>query len=118
MIVTRGEDYELKRYPRKKDSPYEFDSVPDVVFRGRPAGQSERKTYRVQQGVEGNNDSIYIMSSNLPTGIKPKDRVSFMGKVYSVQSVGYFLDRNLIVNARSFSVEYLESRCPKGVVLA
>ena len=117
MITARGETYRLKRYPRIPDSPYEYADAPDIEFSGRPASKSEDKDYRVQQGVNANNGGIYVVATNLPSEIKPHDRIYFMGKMWSVVSVGYFYEENLIVNASAFSEEYIVARCPKGLAL-
>lgn len=117
MIVVHGENYELKRIPRKADSPYEWESTPDVIFMGRPAESIEVRNYRIQQGVNGNTDSVFVISSNLPSSIQIGDKIVFLGKEWSVQSVGYYFSQNRIANARLFSEEYLIERCPKGLNL-
>ena len=117
MIVTRGETYEFKRYPRKEDSPYEFSSFPDIVFKGRPANNMEKRTYRIQQGVNGNSDSVMIFASNLPKEIAPGDKIVFLGKEWSVASTGYYFDEARLVNGNLFNDDYIAARCPKGVVL-
>ena len=117
MIVARGETYELARFARVENSPYQFSDYPDVIFFGRPANSMEKKTYRIQQGVNGNTDSIMVYASNLPAEIKPNDRIRFMGKLWSVASIGYYFDSNKVVNARIFSDEYIFARSPKGLVL-
>ena len=117
MIPARGETYELKRFPRKENSPYEFDGAPDITFYGRPASQYEVRNYRIQQGVNGNNDSVFVYCTNLPDTIKPKDKIRYLGKDWTVESIGYYFDNNLIVNARLFSDGYIADRCPKGLNL-
>ena len=117
MIVTRGENYPIKRFPRVKDSPYEFSPTPDLIFYGRPANNLEKKTYRLQQGVNANNYSVFVLCSNLPQDIKPQDKIEFMGKEWTIISIGYYFDSSRITNAKIFSNEYLEKRAPKGVVL-
>ena len=117
MIVSRGETYELKRYPRVENSPYDYEETPDLIFYGRPASQFEKRNYRIQQGVDGNSDSVFVLSSNLPETIKPKDKIVFLGKEWQVLSIGYYFDQNLVLNGKVFSSEYIESRCPKGLNL-
>lgn len=117
MIVARGESYKLERFPRVENSPYEYESAPDVVFFGRPANTMEKKTYRIQQGVNGNSDSIMVYATNLPAEIKPKDKIRFMGKEWSVSSIGYYFDSNKLFNAKIFDEDYLFKRSPKGLVL-
>ena len=116
MIVSRGETYLLKVYPRKEDSPYEYEGNP-YVFYGRPASQLEKKNYRIQQGVEGNSDGVFIYASNMPSSVKIGDKVEFMGKHWTIQSIGFYFDSSLIVNAGIMSDKYIEERSPKGVSL-
>jgi len=116
MIVTQGETYQLERLKRK-DNSYEWEDYPDLRFFGRPANTMEKRNYRVQQGVEGNNDGIYVLSSNLPKELAPKDKIRFMGKVWTIASIGYYFDNSRIANASLFSDDYLISLCPKGLSL-
>ena len=118
MIAARGETYELRLFPRKPDSPYEWEKEPSLTFFARPAGQMETRSYRITQGVQGNNDGIYIYCTNLPKEVKVGDKVAFLGKEWTVQTIGFYFDSNLIANAKVFSSEYLEGRCPKGLSLS
>lgn len=117
MIVARGETYRLDRYPRLEDSPYEFEKVPDISFFGRPASNVEKRNYRIQQGVDGNSESVYVVCTNLPSNVKPKDRIMFLGKFWSVQSIGFYYEENKVLNGKVFSNDYLVARCPKGLNL-
>ena len=116
MIVSRGETYQIKIFPRKEDTPYLYESVP-YTFYGRPASQMEKKNYRIQQGVQGNSDGVFIYASNMPSSVKIGDKVEFMGKHWTVQSIGFYFDSSLIVNAGIMSDNYIEERSPKGVSL-
>lgn len=115
MIVVHGETYLLERLPRKENSPYEWEEVPDITFFGRPANQLEKRSYRIQQGVNGGTDSVFIICSNLPSDIKTKDKIRFMGKIWTIESVGYYFDSSRIVNAKVMSEKYLFDRSPKGI---
>lgn len=115
MIVVHGENYVAQRYKRIDNSDYEWEDAPDITFRCRPASQMERKNYRIQKGVEGGSDSIYIICSNLPTDIKDRDKIYFMGKMWTIQSIGYYFDSNRLVNPNIMSEEYIINRCPKGI---
>lgn len=117
MLPVQGESHLLERIPRKPNSPYEWETTPDISFFGRPANSSEKKQYRIQQGVHGDQESVYIVASNLPKDINPEDRIRFNGSIYSVQSVGYFFNDSRIVNNHIMSSEYIISKCPKGLVL-
>lgn len=117
MIVTNDERYELKVYKRRDNSAYDYENVDVIAFRGRPASQTEIKTYRIQKGVNGNTDSVFIKSSNLPVEIKPGDQVTFLGKIWLVQSIGYYYDQALIINPACLSDAQIADRCPKGLNL-
>jgi len=117
MITVGNEKYKFKLYKRVENSPYEWESTPSVYFKGRPANRMEQKVYRIMQGVNGNTDSIFVICSNLPKQVKPKDKVSFLGKEWSVASTGYYFDEARFVNVGIFSDEYIAKRCPKGIVL-
>lgn len=115
MIAVRGETYKADVKERIENSDYEWEAPIKFSFWCRPASQMEKKTYRIQKGVNGNSDSIFLISSNLPEDIKPKDKINFMGKEWTVESVGYYFDSSLIVNANILSDEQIIARCPKGV---
>ncbi len=117
MIPTSDERFTLKLYKRIENSAYEWEEAPAVIFRGRPANQIEIRNYRIQQGVNGNTDSVFIKASNLPADLKPYDRIEFMGKFWTVMSTGYYYDSARFVNPGAFSNEYIASRCPKGINL-
>ena len=117
MIPTSDERYELKLYKRKKNSPYEYESAPALYFKGRPASQVETKNYRVMKGVNGNSDSVFVKATNLPQEVSIGDQVTFLGKTWSVMSVGYYFDGGLFVNPACLSEEQIIERCPKGMNL-
>lgn len=117
MIPTNNEKYVFELYSRIPNSPYEYESKPSVIFKGRPASQVEIKTYRVQKGVNGNTDSTFVVATNLPKEIKPKDKVKFLGKIWTVNSCGYYFDQANFVNAGLMSEEQIIHRCPKGLNL-
>lgn len=117
MLVTRGETYKLELIKRKENSAYEWDDAPTITFKGRPANQFEKKKYRIQKGVNGNTDSIFIYASNLPKDVQPFDKVNFLGKTWTVESVGYYFDASLIVNADIMTDDQIIERCPKGIAL-
>lgn len=117
MLVARGENYKFEVYARKKNSPYEWEDVPSCIFYGRPANQMEKKNYRIEKGVNGNTDSIFIFSSNLPADLNIKDKVVFLGKEWKIESIGYYFEANCIVNSRSMSEQQIIERCPKGLNL-
>ena len=91
--------------------------MPDITFFGRPASPQERKNYRIQAGVHGSNESIYIVASNLPSEVKVDDKITFNGDEKTVESIGYFLEDSRIVNNHVMSNKYIIDRCPKGLTL-
>ena len=115
MIPTNNEHYELELIKRKKNSAYEWEDTPSCVFNGRPANQVEKKTYRIQKGVNGNTDSTFVYATNLPTEVDPGDHIKFMGKLWTVQSVGYYFDAARFVNPGILSEEQIVEQCPKGI---
>lgn len=117
MITSNDETYLYQVYKRVKNSPYQYEDTVSFVFKGRPASNIERKKYRVQKGVNGNTDSVFIFSSNLNGELDVGDRVYYLGKIWEVQSTGYYLDSAYLVNGNLFNEEYIASRCPKGVNL-
>lgn len=114
MIPTRGENFEIKVYKRK-DNSYDFDY--SFSFKGRPATSLEKKTYRIAKGVEGGKDSLSIYASNILGEINEGDKVVFLGKTYTVSSVGYHFDESRIVNPNFMSDKAIMERCPKGIQL-
>ena len=73
MIPTNDEKYELELYKRLKNSDYEWEKAPLLTFKGRPASQVEVKKYRVQKGVNGNTDSVFVKATNLPKEVSVGD---------------------------------------------
>ena len=116
-IPTNDEKYELELYKRQENSKYEYEDNPSCIFRGRPANTLEKKLYRIQKGVNGSSDSIFVYCSNLPQDLKIEDQVKYMGKFYTVQSIGYYFDAARFVNPRCLSEEQIIARCPKGLNL-
>ena len=115
MNVVGNERYSFSLYPRVENSPYVWESVPSLTFRGRPAGQIEKKQYRIQQGVNGGTDSVFIICSNLPKEVKVGDRIVYLGKEWVVNSVGYYFDEARFINPAIMSDQYIMSKCPKGI---
>ena len=114
---TNNETYDFELIPRKENSPYEYDYEHTTHFKGRPADKEEKSSYRLQVGVNVNNDSLYIFVTNLPEEIKPGDKIRYLGKTETVESIGYYYELNGIVNASLFSDEYIIARCPKGLTI-
>ena len=117
MLPVNNERFKLELYKRKANSKYEWEEEPSCCFKGRPANQIELKSYRIQKGVNGNTDSTFVYSTNLPSEVKPGDRVSFLGKFWTVNSIGYYYESSRIINPSILSEEQIIERCPKGLNL-
>ena len=115
MAVVGNEKHIFKLYPRKPNSSYEWEDKPSIIFRGRPAGQVEQKQYRVQKGVNGNTDSLFIICSNLPKDVKVGDRIVYLSKEWTVNSVGYYFDEARFISPAIMNDLYIISKCPKGI---
>lgn len=117
MIIVNNEKYIFELYKRVPNSPYEWETTPAATFKGRPASQFEIKQYRIQQGVNGGTDSVFIVCSNLPKEVDEKDKIVYLGKEWSVASVGYYFDEARFVNPGLMSDKFIASKCPKGINL-
>lgn len=117
MLVTNNERYKFKVKRRKENTDYQWEENVSLEFFGRPANQVEKKQYRIQQGVNGNSDSVYVLASNLPSELNIKDKVIYLGKEWTVMSIGYYFDQSRFVNPGVMSEEAIIRRCPKGINL-
>lgn len=117
MLTVGNERFLFKVRRRNENDKYTWEQNWSIVFKGRPANQIEKKNYRIMQGVNGNTDSVYVIASNLPKDIKPYDKVLFMGKEWTVMSVGYYFDEARFVNPGIMNPDHIIARCPKGINL-
>jgi len=90
---------------------------PEIIFRGSPAGNKDKKSFRLTKGVAGSDNSIMVKCSNLPDNIDIDDRVFFMGEWYSVKGIGYYYEQSKFVNGGIFDEKYIQDRCEKGLNL-
>lgn len=116
-MISRGETYLLTLYKRKKNSAYETEETPLLTFYGRPAKPVERNFYAIQQGVSNGVDEVFIYASTLPAQVSVGDKVFYMGKYWTIQSVGVYLEATRVVNASIMNPEKLMARAPKGLTL-
>lgn len=116
FLLPSKDTYPIKLFKRVKNSAYDYEEVA-TNFRGKPVQKAEVKNYRIMQGVGGNDSSVYIQITNIPQNLAPQDKITFMGRTYSIESIGYFFDDNKLVNASLFDEEYIIAHCPKGVAL-
>lgn len=117
MIPTNNEHYTLELTKRKPNTPYEWEDAPCCIFKGRPANNLEKKVFRVQKGVNGNTSSIFVFATNLPSNVEVGDQIKFMGKIWNVQSIGYYYDESRLINPGCLSEDQITARCPKGLNL-
>lgn len=115
MITVGNERWTFTLYKRLPNSSYLYEETPSATFKGRPANQMEVRQFRIQQGVNGNNGSTFVVCSNFPESAKPGDKVIFMGKECMVMSIGYYFDQARVINPSLMSDEYMAKRCPKGM---
>ena len=114
MLTVGNERYTFVLYRRIENS-YEYEETPYATFKGRPANQYEKRNFRILQGVNGNTDSQFIICTNLPKNIKPKDKIVFLGQEKIVESIGFYHDNSRLVNPGVLNDEYIIKRCPKGL---
>lgn len=117
MITVQGENIEFSLYHRKENSPYEWEEAPALIFYGRLANNLEKKQYRIQQGVNGGNESVFVLCSNLPIEVKVGDQIRYLDKKTTVANIGYYINNSRIINYKCMSSKYILSRSPKGIVL-
>ena len=116
--INEQETYTFEVYKKVKgNTAYQYEDVPSLVFKGRPASRLEKKTYRVVKGVNSAQNSVTIYASNLPNDIQPEDRVTYLGRVMIVKSVGYFVEDANYINGGIFDEKTLLDRFPKGITL-
>ena len=115
MFIVTNERYTFKLIKRVENSPYVWGETVDLEFKGRSASQFEKRQYRIQKGVNGGTDSVFVISSNLPEEVKVGDKIIFLGKEWMVKSTGYYFDETRLVNPSLMNDEYIENKCPKGI---
>lgn len=113
--ATNNENWELT-FCKAKNNSWDFDNN-GIKFKGRPASALEKKCFNIQKGVMNDENSVYIYSSNLPDDIKPEDKVMYLGKVWMVETVGYYFDNANFIDPSIFDEEYIKAKCPKGITI-
>ena len=118
MIPTANEQIEGKVYKRISNSAYEYEKTPCIIFRCRLASSIEKKKYRVMKGVNATTDSTFLYATNLPySELKDGDKIELLGKIWTVESVGYYFEQSKVVNSGVMNDQYLFQKCPKGVTI-
>lgn len=117
MITARGENYEALVYKRKPNSAYEYEDKPSLVFMCRPASSIEKKKYRIIKGVNASTTSTYLFASNLPDVISDGDKIFFVGKMWTIESVGCYIQDAIVMNGKVMANQYILDRSPKGLTI-
>lgn len=118
MIPTNNENNKAKVYKCLDNSEYIYEEVPSIEFRCRMASPIEKKKYRLIKGVNASTDSTFLFASNLPyTQLRDGDRIEFLGKIWTVESIGYYLEQSKVINNGIMSEEYLIQKSPKGITI-
>lgn len=112
---TNNERHEFVLFHIEKNS-WDYNKS-EIVFYGRPATSVEKKLYTVQKGVVNHNEGTYIYASNLPDEIEPNDQIKYLGKIWLVESVGYYLDKATFIDASIFDDEFIKAKSAKGITL-
>lgn len=116
LIPLKDETLTFQIFKRLSNSAYEYEDKPSITFRGKFANDLEKNQYRIQAGVNGAQDSLFIYSSNLPIkDLKIGDMVLVMGEKRYIQSIGYYYSQNRIVNYSLFNDDYIMEKSPKGL---
>ena len=53
----------------------------------------------------------------MPEDIKPNDKIMYLGKIWTVETTGYYLDQSRIIDFSVFDPEYIKAVSPKGMTL-
>lgn len=116
FIAQKDETLNIQVFKRVANSAYEYEQVPSLTFKGKIANNIERKQYHIQRGVNGNTDSLFIFSSNMPfKDLKVGDLIVVLGEKHYIQSIGYYINENKIVNMGLFNEDYIIEKSPKGI---
>ena len=117
MIVARNETYKALVYKRLENSN-EYDEDVSFEFNCRVANDIDKKSFVPTSGLYTQQDSVMLYATNIPYDLDIHDKILFLGKEYIVESVGYYLKKNRVVNASIFSDDKIFSDSPKGVVIS
>lgn len=109
--------YTFKLYKLKPNSSYEYEESPTLTFKGSIMSDWDKEKYKLISGVNLSQSSIYIRCDNLPQEVKDGDRVFFLEKFWTIESVGYVIRDLGLINPSIFSVDYIISKCPKALTL-
>lgn len=116
LIPTKDETLNIQVFKRLPNSAYEYETTPSITFKAKLANDLEKNQYRIQTGVNGNQDSLFLLSSNMPMeDLKVGDMVLVLGEKRYIQSIGYYFSQNKIVNLSLFNEKYIMQKSPKGI---
>lgn len=103
MRAVRNERFLAKLYKLKPNSAYEYETQPCAEFFCAPLSPVEMGSVRIESGLDGGEDGTTIITSNLYKEAKVGDRVEFMGKYWTIVSVGLYIDDWQMISPELFS---------------
>lgn len=112
--IDRNEKFTIKFF-RRNENGSEYDKIPYATTKCRVATNLEKKEFRPIKGMLSQEESMYIVMSNMPKDINENDQVEFNGTKKLVKSVGYFYDESEFEDASILSDQYIIEKCKKGV---
>ena len=93
----------------------EYDTVyVSKVFTDTPVPEWLCETERIHIGGTG---FYFDKAPNLPDEIEPNDQIKYLGKIWLVESVGYYLDKATFIDASIFDDEFIKAKSAKGITL-
>lgn len=116
MRVSRNEIYKAQVFKRLENSN-EFERVPTFEFNCRVASDFEKNSFVPTNGLFTEQGGVMLYATNIPFHLEIHDKILFLGKEYLVESVGYYLNKNRLLNASIFSDDKIFEESPKGVKL-
>jgi len=117
ILNVSRDDLIVKLFKKTKDnSIYEY-STEFIMFKASIAGTNEKKSYRITKGVNSVSDDLMLSCANLPSIIEIDDKIEVMGDIYTVKSIGYYINETRLKNKMIFNPKYIQDRCRKGITV-
>ena len=116
MRVSRNETYKAIVYKRLENSNA-YEEAPSFEFNCRVANDFDKNTFVPTNGLYTESSGVLLYASDIPFEINIHDKIVFLGKEHLVESVGYYLRKNRLVNASISSDDKILEESPKGVQL-
>lgn len=116
MIPSRGNFYKATLY-RRNINANDYEPYPNSDFNCKVATHLEIKSFMLTDGLFNPNSGIFIMSNDLKTMPKINDKIYFLGRLWLVSTIGYYITENRLLNGKDLNMEEIMKRCPKGLRL-